>query len=62
MTSIGTMIKRIAGLQGTRDITEWEDTFIGSVIDRTDGGKETACLSGKQVEIVERIFNKHFAG
>lgn len=34
MTSIGTMIKRIAGLQGTRDITEWEDGFIGSVVVR----------------------------
>ncbi len=62
MTSIGTMIKRIAGLQGTRDITEWEDTFIGSIIDLTEGGKETAILSAKRVEIIERIHNKHFAG
>jgi hypothetical protein len=61
MTSIGTMIKRIAGLQGTRDINEWEDSFIGSVIDKTEGGKETTGLSAKQVEIVERIHNKHFA-
>jgi hypothetical protein len=61
MISINTMIKRIAGLQGTRDITEWEDSFIGSVVDKTEGGKETTGLSGKQVEIVERIHNKHFA-
>lgn len=61
MTSIGTMIKRIAGLQGTRDINEWEDGFIGSVIDKTEGGKETTGLSSTTVEIIERIHNKHFA-
>ncbi len=61
MTSIGSMIKRIAGLQGTGDINEWEDTFIGSVIERTNEGKNTTSLSAKQVEIVQRIFNKHFA-
>ena len=54
MTSIGTMIKRIAGLQGTRDITEWEDSFIGSVIDKTEGGKETTGLSDADLE---RILN-----
>jgi hypothetical protein len=59
--SIGTMIKRIAGLQGTGDISEWEDNFIGSVIERTDDGKNTTILTAKQVEIVERIHNKHFA-
>lgn len=61
MTSIGTMIKRIAGLQGTRDINEWEDGFIGSILDKTEGGKETTGLSGPTVEIIERIHNKHFA-
>jgi hypothetical protein len=62
MASIGNMIRLIAGLQGTRDVTEWEDTFIGSMIDKTEGGKETTGLSAKQVEIVERIYSKHFAG
>ena len=62
MTSIGTMIKRIAGLLGTKDINKWEDSFIGSVVDKTAGGKETNCLSEKQVQIIEHIHNKHFAG
>jgi hypothetical protein len=61
-TSIGNMIKRIAGLQGTRDVNEWEDGFIGSMVDRTEGGKEATGLSAKQIENIERIFNKHFAG
>ena len=57
MTTIGTMIKRIAGLQGTKDINEWEDSFIGSVIDKTAYGKETTGLSPKQVQIIEHIHN-----
>lgn len=42
-------------------LREWEDTFIGSVIERTDEGKNTTLLSAKQVEIIERIHSKHFA-
>lgn len=60
-TSIGNMIKRIAGLQGTNDVNEWEDGFIGSMVDKTANGKETTGLSAKQVGNIERIFNKHFA-
>ena len=59
--SIANMIVRISGLCGTKDVTEWEDNFIGSILDRTDGGKETCGLTSKQVEIIERIHNKHFA-
>lgn len=62
MTSIGTMINRIDGLQGTEDVSEWEDRFIHNIVDITKGGKDTTVLSSKQIEIVERIHNKHFAG
>ena len=61
MTSIGTMIKRIEGLGGTKDITDWETSFISSVVEKTIGGQRTTGLSEKQVEIIERIHNKHFA-
>ena len=61
MTSIGTMIKRIAGLHGTKDVSDWESRFIGSIKEKTDYGSETTGLSEKQIEIVERIHNKHFA-
>lgn len=60
MTSIGTMIKRIAGLHGTNEVSDWESRFIGSVCHKTEHGKETIGLSDKQVEIIERIHNKHF--
>lgn len=62
MASIGIMIQRIEGLAGTKDVTQWESEFINSVVEKTFGGKQTVCLSAKQVEIVERIHNKHFAG
>ncbi len=59
-TSIGNMIKRIAGLT-IGDVSEWEGTFISDIVHSTSCGRETERLSAKQVEIIERIFNKHFA-
>ena len=61
MTSIGTMIKRIAGLHGTKDVTEWESGFISGVVSKTNNGGATTCLTEKQIEIIERIHNQHFA-
>lgn len=60
--SIGTMIKRIYGLHGTKDVSGWESQFIDSVVHQSDYGKDTTSLSAKQIEIIERIHNKHFAG
>ena len=59
--SLSTMVKKIAGLAHTQDVSEWESQFIDSIVARTDGGKNTTALSEKQVEIVERIHGKHFA-
>lgn len=42
MTSIGTMIKRIAGLQGTADLYEWEAKFVSSIVGMTNSGEKTA--------------------
>lgn len=61
MTSLGTMIKRIEGLCGTKDVTDWETSFIASVVEKTLSGSRTTGLSEKQIEIIERIHNKHFA-
>lgn len=61
MPSINNMVKRITGLaQG--DVTTWEYYFIDSIDDETESGTDCTSLTAKQVEIVERIFNKHFAG
>lgn len=62
MTSIGNMIKRIAGLRDTGDVSDWENKFIGSIDDMTDGGEQTLHLTARQLAIIERIHDKHFAG
>ncbi|MHB1023358.1 MAG: hypothetical protein ACYC0Z_13210 [Acidobacteriaceae bacterium] len=61
MKSLGQMIMQIEGLLGTDDISDWEDEFIASIVERTQSGKMTATLSPKQVEQVERIYNRNFA-
>ena len=60
MKSIGAMVKQIAGLEGTDDVTKWENEFLVNIYARTANGEYTAGLSTKQVEIVERIYKKHF--
>lgn len=56
MPSTQTMLKQIAALLGTEDLSEWEAGFVEGIKDR-----QTTTLSGKQIEIVERIWQKHFA-
>ena len=56
------MIKQLAGLVGTADLNAWETTFVRDMLDRTQEGKRTSPLSGSQVEKVEQIWRKHFAG
>ena len=61
MKSIATKIEQIDGLRGTNDLTPWEDEFITSIVDRVAKTTDTRVLSARQVEIVERIYGKHFA-
>lgn len=62
MTSITLMVKRLPSLQGTGDLTEWEESFAERVLKQTKNGDNTTSLTEKQVEVVTRIFNKNFAG
>ena len=57
MTELKTMLIRLTGLLGTGDLTAWEESFVESNSEAT-----IERLTGKQVEIIERIFTKHFAG
>jgi hypothetical protein len=59
--SLAQKIKQCEGLIGTSDLSAWEAEFMQSVVDRSSGGADTTRLSAKQVEVVERIFGKHFA-
>jgi hypothetical protein len=62
MASLGTMIEQLDGMRDTSDLTEWENDFVTSILERyLAAKKDTRNLSAKQVEIVERIWSKHFA-
>ena len=61
MKSIGQMLEIIDGLRGTKDVNEWEEKFISSCISTYGDKKLSSHLSSKQVEIIERIYSKHFA-
>jgi hypothetical protein len=61
MTTINTMVKRISGLAGTSDVTDWEDDFINSIVEQSDDGDDTSSLTEKQINVIERIFKKHFS-
>lgn len=61
MVSVGVMVKQLSGLLDTDDLSDWENEFVGSVVDRTQEGEVTGTLSDRQVTTVERIWRKHFA-
>lgn len=62
MKSIGAKIKQIAGLHSTRDVSAWENGFIAVIVEFTDHGKDTTRLTEKQLGVIERLWEKHFAG
>jgi hypothetical protein len=55
------MVKQISALIDTKDVNEWENSFIESVVFKTACGSKTTNLTEKQVETVENIWRKHFA-
>jgi len=62
LVSIGTKVEQIDGLRGASDLPAWEQDFVTSVVERyQESGRDTRDLSAKQVEIIERIWDKHFA-
>ena len=60
MKSLGAMIAQLDGLLGTDDLNAWETRFVADISSQTDIGSRTTSLSGKQVEVIERIYRKHF--
>lgn len=62
MATMNTMVKRAAGLIDTRDVSEWENSFLKSIVEKTRGGDDTRSLTDRQITALERIYQKHFAG
>jgi hypothetical protein len=62
MASTNTMLRQCSGLIGTNDITDWENNFLKSLMARSKDGTRPDLLSPAQVETLENIHAKHFAG
>lgn len=60
MASLNTMVKKVAGLADTRDVSDWENQFIKSVLEKTGNGENTTSLTDKQIDVLERLHSKHF--
>ena len=60
MTSTTTMIRRLSGLLDTRDLSEWEQQFVRSLVEKLDAGRVTS-LTERQVETLERLHGRHSA-
>lgn len=59
--SINTMIQQLDGLNETADLTDWESGFVANIVQRTHGGKVCTSLTERQIDSIERIYQKHFA-
>lgn len=61
MASLTTMVKQLSGLVDTKDVSDWENDFLQSIMRSTGEGDNTTVLTEKQIDVVERIFKKHFS-
>lgn len=62
MASTNTMLQQCAGLVDTTDVSDWENGFLKSVLERSQQGRRPDLLSEAQVTKLEQIHRKHFAG
>ncbi|MCC7484574.1 MAG: hypothetical protein IT529_06250 [Burkholderiales bacterium] len=62
IVSLNTKIQQLHGLLGTHEVNEWETDFISSVWGWSREGKDTRTITERQIEVIERIWGKHFAG
>ncbi|MCY1215363.1 hypothetical protein D9M68_496000 [compost metagenome] len=60
IVSTTTMIQRLEGLLGTKDLNDWEQQFVRSLAQRMHAGEVTK-LTGNQVEKLDELHGKHFA-
>lgn len=59
MKSVQQMAKQCEGLLDTKDVSEWENDFLHGFTSRVSFPGFTP--TEKQVEVLERIYKKHFA-
>ena len=62
LVSLGIKIEQLDGLRDTDDLSTWESGFVTSILERyLVAGRDTRMLTSKQVEVIERIWEKHFS-
>ena len=61
LVSIATKVEQLNAMLGTSDLTDWEQGFVRNVAGKFTSAKPSAVLTDKQIEIIERIWDKHFA-
>lgn len=55
------MIEALDGMRDTKDLTQWENEFVTSILEQyLLAKKDTTKLTEKQVEVIDRIYSKHF--
>lgn len=60
MKSTGTKIERLSALRGTKDLSAWESDFVENIVRITTAGTRVGFLSEAQLEVIERLYSKHF--
>jgi len=58
--STTTMIRRLEGLLDTKDLNDWEQNFVRSLVERLEAGEVTR-LTDKQIDRLDELHGKHFA-
>ena len=61
MTSTGGKIKMVSGLVGTNDLSDWETSFVNSLLRLTDSGVSVHKMSARQLQSLELLYSKHFS-
>lgn len=62
MTTLNTMVRRVSGLLDTKDLSDFEEDFVQSIVQKTKNGDNTTSLTEKQIDVLTRIHDKHFVG
>lgn len=61
MASLNTMVRKVAGLADTTDVSQRENEFIKNIVRQTSNGDNTTSLTEKQVAWLDDLHSKHFA-
>lgn len=60
MKSLASMLLQLYALLDTDEFSSWEESFISSAWNSSEGGANTPKLSAKQVEKLQDIYARFF--